>query len=77
MNHQSDGGVIVNLKLVDWLSRVRGNLDALEAMDQNDPGRVPLIRETEALFDAAERAGLRKYVDQFRYRRGINQRKGN
>ena len=66
MNHQGDGDVIVTLNLVDWLSRVRSNLDALEAMDQSDPGRVSIMRETEALFDAAERAGLRKYVDQFR-----------
>jgi hypothetical protein len=66
MNQQGDSGVIVTLNLVDWLSRVSANLDALEEMDHNDPGRISRMRETTALFDAAERAGLHEWVDQFR-----------
>ena len=66
MKQGDGGGVIVTLNLIDWLSRVRGNLDALQAMDQSDPDRVSIMRETEALFDAAKRAGLHEWVDEFR-----------
>jgi molybdenum cofactor biosynthesis enzyme MoaA len=48
----------ISLSLDAWLTRVRNNLNQLEAMDQKDERRESLMRETTALFDAAKEAGI-------------------